>query len=115
MNSILNVVISKVEPPQFDYIVLPIWLQTSSDDTPGENVEISNVALHLAISFEKLVGSQKEVADRIQDFISETYRTTFAGSGFQKLREALDTYLSKNDLSVYGAKFIPTPTSSTRH
>lgn len=115
MKSVVDVEIGKIEEfPEF--IVIPIWLQASDDDSDDESMPVlQSGSLRLAIAFDSLQGTQEEVSNRIKNFIREHYRTSMAGSGFDKLIEGIDKFLAKNDVSVYGKKYIPTPASSTRH
>lgn len=115
MKSIVDVKIGKIEEwPEF--IIIPIWLQASEDDSDDTEVpELGSASMRLAVSFENLQGTQAEAGARIKDFINTNYRTSITGSGYERLIDSLDKFLAKNDVSVYGKKFIPTPTSPTRH
>lgn len=115
MKSVVNVEIGKIEEGS-EYIVIPIWLHASEDDSDDEEMpELASAAMRLAISFSSLQGTQEEAGDRIKDFIRTNYRTSLTGSGFDKLIEGIDKFLAKNDVSAYGKKYIPTPASPTRH
>ncbi len=115
MNSVVNVVISQIEDVG-DHIVIPIWMHTSTDDSPdAEMPELAGVNLRMHVSYEKLRGSREEVEGRLRTYFHENYRTNLAGSGYYRLMEELDKFFAKYDISVYGKRYIPEPASSTRH
>ena len=114
MKSVINVQIGKPSRTTAG-VRLPFALDVSDDDSDDDDMpEVDYAAMQIVLS-DKILATGIDAVRESAKIEFQGLRNNFTTAGYEKIMEAIDFFLSKNDVTKMALPYIPEPENRSVH